>query len=454
MTALTTILGLLPMAVRTDEEIEWAGLAIVVIGGLSVSTVLTLVVIPSMLMMFEDVLAFLKRVALWLVRRRWLLYIFWPPWMRAKRLQLVPAGVPTAFVPTFATAMQRVTVDERPKPLAAAPPPEPEKQDDTADAERPLGVEVRHVRMTYPVFRLRKALHVIPSRQYKWGARPPQGVDALRGVNLSIGKGIFGLVGPNGAGKTTLLNIITGLVRPTCGYVAINGIDMAREGRRARREIGFLPQSFGLHGSLTAREYLTYYSLIQGIADRAERRRNVEAILDQVGLRDVGDEPVATFSGGMRQRLGIARVLLTLPPVIIVDEPTAGLDPIERVKFRVLLSELSTDRAVLLSTHIIDDISSSCRQLAVLNDGKIAYDGTPQGLIATARDRIWEVVGRLEDEAAIQQRYRLLHKKAAGPDRVLFRFITTECDLPDAQRVEPSLEDAYVFAITQDTPSP
>jgi len=441
MTALTTTLGLVPMAFRSDENINWSGLAIVIISGLSVSTLLTLVIIPAMLMNVEDALAFLLRQALEVWRWRWLLYFFRPSRMRAKRLELAPAGGPAPFAPTFAVAMSRVAAHE--EPLASETHHSPFT---LHHSSRPAGIEVRHVRMIYPVFRPRTLLHVIPSPRYKYGARPPSGVEALRNVNLSIEKGVFGLLGPNGAGKTTLLHIITGMVRPTCGYVAVNGLDMAAEAEQARREIGYLPQSFGLHGVFTAREYLTYYSLIAGIKDRAARDRNVAAVLEQVNLLDVADRKVGTFSGGMRQRLGIARLLLTLPRVIIVDEPTAGLDPIERIKFRILLSQLAQDRVVLLSTHIIDDISSSCRRLALLNEGRIVYDGTPAGLVDRARNRIWEYPGRFDDEALICERYSLLHKKAAGAGQVLFRFITESCDLPGARRIEPSLEDAYILA--------
>jgi ABC-type multidrug transport system ATPase subunit len=443
MTALTTTLGLLPMAFRSAEDVNWSGLAIVIISGLSVSTILTLVIIPAMLMNIEDALTFFKRQVLKVWRWRWVLYFLSPGRMRAKRLELVPAGMPASFAPTFAIAMRRVSQ------------PEEETRTDSFDAEatqektassQVVGIEVRHVRMVYPVFRPRRLLHVIPSTRYKYGARPPEGVEALCGINLSIGKGMYGFLGPNGAGKTTLLHIITGMIRPTCGFATVNGLDVAGDRRSVSAEIGYLPQSFGLYGNFTAREYLNYYSLIVGIHDRAERRRNVDAVLDQVNLVEAADRPVGTFSGGMRQRLGIARLLLTLPRVIIVDEPTAGLDPIERVKFRVLLSQLAQDRVVLLSTHIIDDISSSCRRLAVLHEGRIVYEGTPAGLVDSARNRIWEVTGRFEDEAAICERYSLLHKKAAGDDRVLFRFIGETCDLPGAQRVEPSLEDAYILA--------
>ncbi|KPL08162.1 hypothetical protein AMJ85_08690 [candidate division BRC1 bacterium SM23_51] len=450
MTALTTILGLLPMALRTDEEIRWSGLAIVVICGLAASTVLTLVIVPTLLMALEDTLAFFRRQVARFWRWRWLFYFFSPSQMRAKRLELVPAGVPPSLAPTFATAMSRVVTPAVERDIETVAPPLETKAAPIIPPpeDRPVGIEVRHVRMTYPVFRLGKILNVVPSRRYKYGVRPPRGIEALRGVSLSIGKGTFGLVGPNGAGKTTLLHIIAGLIRPTCGFVAVNGLELATHRALVRAELGYLPQSFGLYDDLTARDYLNFYSLVLGIDRRAERRRNAEAVLDQVGLLDVADEQVGTLSGGMRQRLGIARLLLTLPRAIIVDEPTAGLDPVERVKFRVLLSQLGQERTVLLSTHIIDDISSSCRQLAVINEGRIVYDGTPAGLVDTARGRTWEYVGRAEDEATIHKHFQLIYKKAAGADRTLFRFLAPTCDLPGARPVEPSLEDAYVFATT------
>ncbi len=445
MTALTTSLGLTPMAFRSNEQINWAGLAVVIISGLCVSTLLTLIVIPAMLMNLEDALDFFKRLGLRLWRWRWVFYFLRPARMRAKRLELAPAGGPLVAAPTFAVAMRRsadAVPAERAEPFDSSPAT-PET------ASPPLGVRVRHVRMIYPVRKPRIVLNAIPSRRFKYGARPPEGVEALRNVDLSIEKGMFGLLGPNGAGKTTLLHAMTGLIRPTCGYIEINGYDMARQDREARAQIGYLPQSFGLHGQLTARQYLDYYSLILGIRDRAARERNIAAVLDQVGLAHAADERVSTFSGGMARRLGIARLLLTLPSVIIVDEPTAGLDPIERVKFRVLLSQLAQDRIVILSTHIIDDISSSCRRLAVLNRGRIVFDGTPAGLIARARGRIWEIAGTLDDEPDIARRHSLLHKKAAGPGRVLYRFIADACDLPGALPIEPSLEDAYIF-VTRD----
>jgi len=443
MTALTTILGLLPMALRTDEDVKWSGLAIVVISGLAVSTLLTLVVIPSMLMNLEDALAFLARPLKYLWRRRWVLYFLWPSRMRAKRLELAPASAALGpAAPTFDLEMRRQAALEATERGSKAPA----LRRAVEEAPEPApSIVVRNVRMVYPVFRPRRFLSLVPSPRYKYGIRPPEGIDALRRVTLSIERGMFGLLGPNGAGKTTLLKIIAGLMRPTYGYVEVNGRDMSVEADKARREIGYLPQSFGLYGRFTARDYLLYHSLLLGIRGREERRRNVEAVLDQVGLLDVADEQVAAFSGGMRQRLGIARLLLTLPSVIIVDEPTAGLDPIERVKLRVLLSRLAKDRVVLLSTHIVDDISTSCRRMAVLHKGAVVYEGTPAGLRDSARGRIWEYVGGFKDESLIKERFRLLYKKAAGRDRVLFRFIADECDLPGARPVEPSLEDAYVL---------
>jgi len=441
MTSLTTILGLLPMAVRSDEEFDWSGLAIVITCGLAAASLLTLLVIPSMLIIFEDGVALLVRAVRRVWRWRWLLHFYRPSRMRARRLELMPAGPALAFAPLFASVVARTA--EAPQADAFAAPPALGRSD-PAGAERSTGIVLRNVRMVYPVFHPRHFLHIIPSTRYKIGCRPPEGIEALRAINLTVEPGICGLIGPNGAGKTTLLKIITGLIRPTCGYVGVNGLDVTREGDRARREIGYLPQSFGLYGHLSAREYLRYYSLLLGVGDRAARERNIDAVLEQVGLREAADDLLAGFSGGMRQRVGIARLLLTVPRVILVDEPTAGLDPIERVKFRLLLSQLAQNRVVLLSTHIIDDISSSCKRLAVLHEGRLVYDGTAPGLIESARGRIWEHLGRFEDEERLAGRFRLLYKRAADRERVLYRFAAEACDLPGASPVEPTLEDAYL----------
>ena len=267
-------------------------------------------------------------------------------------------------------------------------------------------------------------------------------IAALRGLDLTIDGGLFGLIGPNGAGKTTLMRILAGLVRPTSGQVRVLGHDVdTPHGKFAIKSVlGYLPQELGLYPSLTAREFVDYVAILKGVTDRATRQRQVADVLAQVRLTDVADRHLKTYSGGMKRRVGIAQALLGEPQLLIVDEPTAGLDPEERVRLRNLLAEIATRCTVILSTHIVEDISQSCTQLAVIGQGQVLFHGSPRELIAQAREHVWliktagerpnsgvTIVSTLQLQDAIQ--YRVLGAPAGY----------------DAQPIEPSLEDGYMW---------
>jgi len=267
-------------------------------------------------------------------------------------------------------------------------------------------------------------------------------VQALRGIDLEIGGGMFGLVGPNGAGKTTLMRILAGLVHPTSGAVRVLGNDVTTpHGKLATKAVlGYLPQELGLYPNLTAREFLDYIAILKGVTDRSVRRQQVNEALQQVRLSDEADRQLKTYSGGMKRRVGIAQALLGDPQLLIVDEPTAGLDPEERVRLRNLLSDMAARRTVILSTHIVEDISQSCNDLAVIAHGTVLFRGTPRDLIVRARGHVWTInasgerpnhgltiVSTLQLQDAVQ--YRVLGEptgQAATP-------------------AEPSLEDGYMW---------
>ncbi|MFZ1754702.1 MAG: ABC transporter ATP-binding protein, partial [Caldilineaceae bacterium] len=229
-------------------------------------------------------------------------------------------------------------------------------------------------------------------------------VYALRGVDMEIGAGMFGLIGPNGAGKTTLMRLIAGLLRPSSGHITLFGHDLAStKGKLAAKAgLGYLPQEFGFYPELTAVQFLDYIAILKGIRSRAERRRQVETVLEQVHLTPQAGRKLKQFSGGMKRRVGIAQALLGQPRLLIVDEPTAGLDPEERVRLRNLLAETAVRCTVILSTHIVEDISQSCNDLAVLHEGRVLFRGSPRDLIAAARGRVWTV--RVNGEQSVGER--------------------------------------------------
>lgn len=218
-------------------------------------------------------------------------------------------------------------------------------------------------------------------------------VQALRKVSMEIESGMFGLIGPNGAGKTTLIRILAGLLRPSSGGVQVLGHDVGTtQGKQAVKAVlGYLPQELGLYPDLSAFEFLDYIAILKGLTNGASRRRQIHELLDMVGLTEARDRRMKTYSYGMKRRVGIAQAFLGDPQLLIVDEPTAGLDPEERVHLRNILADMAGQRTVILSTHIIEDVSQSCTDLAVLHHGQVLFRGSPQQVIARARGKVWTI---------------------------------------------------------------
>ncbi|MBN8635562.1 MAG: ABC transporter ATP-binding protein [Anaerolineae bacterium] len=269
---------------------------------------------------------------------------------------------------------------------------------------------------------------------------------ALDGVSLTINRGMFGLLGPNGAGKTTLMRVITTLMPVTSGQVSVGGIDVMRDPGFVRKNLGYIPQDFGFYKSLNAYELLDYIGVMKGLT-RIERQKQVKTLLEQVNLTKDAKRRVGGYSGGMKQRLGIAQALLGDPQLIIVDEPTAGLDPEERIRFRNLLTRLSGERTVLLSTHIVGDIEASCSAVAVLNRGQVIFSGAPETLMRHANGRIWQVEIEPREYEQIESTYRVTASRTAS-GRMLVRVLSLENPLGRGIPVEPELEEGYMAVIT------
>ncbi|HUL77620.1 MAG TPA: ABC transporter ATP-binding protein [Vicinamibacteria bacterium] len=275
------------------------------------------------------------------------------------------------------------------------------------------------------------------------------GKTAVEDFTLEVPAGVLGLLGPNGAGKTTLMQMIATLTRPTSGRVLFQGRDVARAPEAIRERLGYLPQDFGVYDNLTAFEFLDYVARLKGVRSRAR----VEGLLESVNLHTVARRNVGTFSGGMRQRLGIAQALLADPELLIVDEPTAGLDPEERVRFRSLLSELGLGRLVILSTHIVSDVESIATHVAVMRAGRLAAFGTAEQLLREARGSAWEATLASEDLAA-RRSALVLSSAVRHADGVHVRLVGPAPPVPGARPVEPTLEDAYLFLIRRDAAAP
>ncbi|HTT11680.1 MAG TPA: ABC transporter ATP-binding protein [Burkholderiaceae bacterium] len=279
----------------------------------------------------------------------------------------------------------------------------------------------------------------------------PNGTRALDDVSLEIGRGMYGLLGPNGAGKSTLMRCVATLQTPSTGSIrfAANGValDILREPERLRRMLGYLPQDFGVYPRVSALDMLDHLAVLKGIGDARERRATVGALLAQVNLWDVRKKPIAGFSGGMRQRFGIAQALIGSPQIIIVDEPTAGLDPEERNRFNNLLAEIGQNVVVILSTHIVDDVADLCSQMAIIAAGRIVRTGAPHDLIDSMRGRVWRKAIEKDDLAACRERLDVISTRLRE-GRTVVHVIADEAPEPGFEPVEGGLEDVYFATLS------
>lgn len=280
--------------------------------------------------------------------------------------------------------------------------------------------------------------------------RYPTGVHALRGVSLTVGPGLFGLLGPNGAGKSTLMRTLATLQEPTSGTIQFAGIDIATNPTAHRRRLGYLPQDFGVYPGVSALVLLEHLAVLKGLTDRGARREQVQALLAHVNLWPHRHRAVSSFSGGMRQRFGVAQALLGDPQLLIVDEPTAGLDPVERTRFYNLLAEIGETVVVLLSTHIVEDVRQLCSRLAILHAGQVVRDGTPDDLIRTLSDQLWtHTVPRGAARPTIAPPHRLLStQRVAGAMRLRVQGEHAPSDA--FAPALPDLEDVYLSALATD----
>jgi ABC-2 type transport system ATP-binding protein len=266
---------------------------------------------------------------------------------------------------------------------------------------------------------------------------------ALRDVSLRTGPELVGLVGPNGAGKTTLMRIIATLLEPTTGSVKWNGQEARTHGGEVRQVLGYLPQEFSIYPEYTGRQFLRYLATMKGLPNELARRR-VDEVLELVHLEPVADRKLTSYSGGMKQRLGIAQALLNDPELLIVDEPTGGLDPEERVRFRTLLASLTSSRITLLSTHIIGDVEAVATRLVILREGRLLADTTPDELVTRAIGKVWSVTVDEATAQRLQAAYRI-SALISRPNGLQLRVVSETRPHEAAVPVEPSLEDAYLL---------
>ena len=268
------------------------------------------------------------------------------------------------------------------------------------------------------------------------------GVHALRDVTLAIPRGMFGLLGPNGAGKSTLMRIVATLQEPDSGSVTLGELDVLREKDRVRETLGYLPQEFGVYPGVSAERLLEHFAVLEGITGRGARGRVVEALLRRVNLWDVRKQKLGGYSGGMRQRFGVAVALLGEPRLLIVDEPTAGLDPAERVRFLNLLSELGENAVVILSTHIVEDVSELCSRMAIIDRGEILLEAEPLRAMDSLAGRIWRRVVAREDLGRIEEEHAVISTRLLA-GRTLVHVHADALPAAGFEPVEPDLEDVY-----------
>lgn len=268
---------------------------------------------------------------------------------------------------------------------------------------------------------------------------------ALKDINLSIKQGMFGLLGRNGAGKTTLMKTLATLLQKKDGEITVCGVPI-ENAKEVRKIIGYLPQEFSMYPSMSVVEAMNYLGILSGLS-AAERKERTEMLLEKVNLTEHKSKKVKALSGGMKRRLGIAQALLNNPKVLIVDEPTAGLDPEERVRFRNLLSEIAEDRIVILSTHIAGDIEATCEDIAILNDGMVLYSGTVDRLLGAAEGKVFTKAVDKKELPKLKQEYTITSMHTQG-NKVIVRFLS-EHDVVGAEASEPNIEDAYILHLSE-----
>jgi ABC-2 type transport system ATP-binding protein len=277
----------------------------------------------------------------------------------------------------------------------------------------------------------------------------PNGVKALKNLSLSIGNSMFGLVGPNGAGKSSLMRTIATLQDPDSGTITLDGIDVLRQKDEVRRVLGYLPQEFGVYPKISAFDMLHHLAVMKGMMSSSERKQTVDALLQQTNLWDVRKKALSTFSGGMKQRFGIAQALLGNPRLIIVDEPTAGLDPAERNRFLNLLSSLGSDRTVILSTHIVDDVRQLCPRMAIIASGELLLEGSPNDTLAALNGKIWSKIVNTDDEVrSIETQLHVISTHLVGGGHEI--RVHADTSPGDGFRsVDSGLEDVYFLNLSQ-----
>ncbi|MFT3913783.1 MAG: ABC transporter ATP-binding protein [Anaeromyxobacteraceae bacterium] len=279
------------------------------------------------------------------------------------------------------------------------------------------------------------------------------GTRALDGVSLTIPRGMFGLLGPNGAGKSTLMRCVATLQRPTSGRITFDGADVVARPDDLRRQLGYLPQDFGVYPRVSALEMLDHLAVLKGFTARGERKDAVERLLRQVNLWDVRKKALAGYSGGMRQRFGIAQALLGDPRLVIVDEPTAGLDPEERNRFSNLLAEIGENVVVILSTHIVEDVTDLCSNMAILADGKIVASGTPHALVASLRDRVWRRVIDKAELPAYRDAMNVISTRLRE-GRTVVHVVADAAPGPGFEPAVAGLEDFYFATLAAGRAAP
>jgi ABC-type multidrug transport system ATPase subunit len=276
----------------------------------------------------------------------------------------------------------------------------------------------------------------------------PNGVKALNNINLTIERGMFGMLGPNGAGKSSLMRTIATLQEPDSGSITLGEIDVLKQKDELRKVLGYLPQDFGFYPKVTALDMLNHFAVLKGISNKKERSEIVDALLNQTNLYDARKRNISEYSGGMRQRFGIAQALLGNPKLVIVDEPTAGLDPMERNRFHNLLSEIGENVIIILSTHIVDDVKDLCKRMVVMNQGAILFEGTPDQAIGSLENKIWKKIIEKEELNEYRGRMRVIHSRMVEGKMAI--HVQSESS-PGAgfAMVTPDLEDVYFSHINK-----